>query len=91
MSNAMSRFKIPVVAFTQKNYITSFLNSLFKKKQMAKTYKHPEVKVDLKVIQLLNKIMILQEYLSHRQRLNQRVIENWLQRKNEMRYYSHYG
>lgn len=55
---------------------------------MTKTYKHPKVKVDLKVIQLLNKITILQEYLSHCQRLNQRadsVIESWQQRQEEMR------
>lgn len=60
MSNTISRFKISVVAFKHRNYITSFLNSLFKKKQMTKTYKHPKVKVNLKVIQLLNKITILQ-------------------------------
>lgn len=64
MSNAMSRFKISVVAFKHRISISSLLNSLFKKKQMTKTYKHPNVKVNLKVVPLLNKITILQN-ISH--------------------------
>lgn len=42
---------------------------------MTKTYKHPKVKVNLKVIQLLNKITILQNiFLTAR---GQTLIEIW--------------